>query len=751
VRGRAGRGRKSGPSTITIPVTATTSGAIAANQFTGWTHSSGTVYSRTAYGTTAKYFASSVTATVDIQSRATSRDQEVTFWTSSGRVYLRLNDTGRALRFYSAADSGGGWAVDFVTVATTGWDNDTFIASLGSGTPSGINMADTAGDEYTFGVSGVDVYVKWNGVEQWREKQIFCLKPGKIGLRCDPAGGTYGYRDVSATFAVSTAINSSPEFSILDVRDFGLKTLATTGDMTAGTSTLLLDSNPGFVIGDPIIIEVGGESGGGARGTRGVGGQWPALTYANAAARDADTSQVTNKICALISDGLTYRWNGSWWVRHTTTGYHDVMIPRALIATITNVSGTTITLDTAATVTTTAANVYFNNAPKYAEVLGAVYFLLDSYIPDFTISWPSGNFAWGVAATAVGFGSNRIRWSVSGQGVDNTQIFSPEGALSLQLEQSNWTGPSSVSGIEFLGNTRATAATHTFYNATTDAPEQGSPCSLRMNLSTDVDIYNVRTIDHYQSGIVLSACATSNVYNCEIQHTTGHRAYTQWGLNFANNTGCTATDVYINADFFIAGFEQFQCTGDTFTNITTRNAIGSMNSSGDWLYTGIVITLETGKCDQSYFDWHSSLSPVMNLNSNVNNSQGIPGQTDRGVFSDFTITQAADFRSGVVFSTFGISGTSNYVTILGQYPAKPNSLGLITTPSYSSGTSKAINDDSSTRIITIDGVRVITPNSGGPDIRLNSPNAIVRNCVADTISNAGTSTSNITNAAYNAL
>ena len=755
MRGRASRGRKSAPSTVTIPVQVTNAGAISANQFTGWTHSSGTVYSRTAYGVTTKYFGSSVSATVDIQSKAVSRDQEVTFWASIGRVYLRIAN-GKALRFETNIDSGGGWSVSYVSIGNSGYEDDTNIVSLGSGTPSGLNTSDTDGDLYVFGVSGFDVYVNWNGVEQWREKQIFCIDPGRVGLRCHPSYTTYGFRSVSVDFKSSAALASSPEQRILDVRDFGVRALATTGSMTASSTTLTVASNPGFVIGDPIIVEIGGESGAGVPGTLGVGGQWPTLTYANATAMNADTSQVDNKVCALLDTGVTYYWDddlSSWELLDTENGYQGFMLPKALLTTITNISGTTFTLADAAVVDTTAANVYLNAYPKYAEVLGAVYFTLDDYIADFTVEWPAGNFAWGVYNEQVGLGSNRIRWTIRGQGIDDTRIFSPEGTLSLNLSQGAWTGPCYFHDIELLSNCRADGGYHFFYNATTELVPQGFPQNLIFGTTNDLTIYNVRSMDANQSAVALSYCSDSTIRDCIVTHSTGHRTYTQWMLNLANCSDSLITDCTLDSDYLIAGFELFQSDGCSITNITARNALCSFNSDTNWRGANINATLETGCLDADYLTWHSQSGQLININTQ-NNLQGEDGPSSIGLFEDFHLVQEPNIRTGQAFplKMIAINGAVNYITIKGQFPDKPNTLGLIEMPDYDTGEAQAvIADNTPGRYLTIDGVRVIGTNASTRDIQNSSVNGVVQNCVAESIYNLGTGSGNITNAAYEAL
>ncbi len=86
------------------------------------------------------------------------------------------------------------------------------------------------------------------------------------------------------------------------------KNYSTTGTISGASNSLVVSSNPGFQIGDAIIVETGGEAGLGARGTKGVGGTWPTLSYANAAAMNADTSKPDGQHAWLLDTGDVYFW-----------------------------------------------------------------------------------------------------------------------------------------------------------------------------------------------------------------------------------------------------------------------------------------------------------------------------------------------------------------------------------------------------------------------------------------------------------
>ena len=73
--------------------------------------------------------------------------------------------------------------------------------------------------------------------------------------------------------AVATSLFSDVSNKIIDLRDFGLQAIQTTGSMTAGSNQLILPASAGFAVGDHIIVAVGGEAGAGMRGTPGAWGR----------------------------------------------------------------------------------------------------------------------------------------------------------------------------------------------------------------------------------------------------------------------------------------------------------------------------------------------------------------------------------------------------------------------------------------------------------------------------------------------
>jgi hypothetical protein len=729
-------------------------GAVTANSIAGWTHGAGTVFSRTAFGLTTKYYRANQQTTVDMKSKAVSRDQEVTLWSVNAPLYLRLTEDNKALMFQAQTD--GAWSVRFVIVGTTGYASDIVIQEVASGSaPSGFNGSDTDGDEWVVGCSGVEVYVKWNGVEQYRGPQIFHHVPGRIGVRYSTDTGSDGVRHLSATFKQSASIYSSPEFGILDVRDFGLKQLTATGSMTAASTTLTLTSNPGFAIGDDIIVEIGGESGAGALGTIGVGGQWPTLTYADATARAADTSQAASKQAGQIDTGNVYSWNGSAWTQNTgnAAGYSSKIIPKALLATITNVSGTTLTLDTAASVSTTGATVYYNCAFKYQEVINAAYNVITSgynpldYVTGKTIYFAEGTWWWAGDNAAVNLSFSRPSWTIAGAGRDLTTLNNPKGATCIR-----WLLEGSPNLIVRDISTRSNRRWDGWlpqYNTPNDDQIQDWPPAFRISLCDNAAVLRTK---HSNLAPNFAFCTNAYFDDTVVIEEEGQRSYIGWMMNLANCVDSYALNSTFTSPTLAACMELFQSSGCYYDGLTVTNGLISTNSSVNWRLSNVTMTLEEDCAADSRLDWQLTGNPWINFNTNIDNQQGEDTTNVGGIFEDFTLIQEGAVRTATsrYYETINISGTNSDITIRGQYPAKPNSKGLIQLPEAHDR--YAINDTEGKPRTKVQGVRVIGgANSPVAPVRVLATDSEITDCVMDDYQAGGTVTNVITNAAYEAL
>jgi hypothetical protein len=205
----------------------------------------------------------------------------------------------------------------------------------------------------------------------------------------------------------------------------GFRQVVTTGSIAAESNQLTVSSASGFNVQDWVIVEIGNEAGRGQRGTRGVGGTWPAKSYPTEAQLLADKSQ-PNKTFAWAEDTgfVLWRVDGKWLnlapnrpdMFYTGQYYLGKAIPRSLQARIKAISGNTLTLDKAAAVSTDGANVYLDTAP----ILNA----LIERGPDLTL--PAGRYPVG----GVVWIRHKAGFTLAGEGRDKTTIYSPRGVPS---------------------------------------------------------------------------------------------------------------------------------------------------------------------------------------------------------------------------------------------------------------------------------------------------------------------------------
>lgn len=345
--------------------------SISANNWTGFASQAGSVFQTnnwTSPVATFSYLQGNDYHQLVAQTTATPLDVEVTTWTRSGTVYARISN-GTAIYFNHNGETLNGTiqigvvtnllsnSVYDATNAKTGAYRALYTNANMNGTVAGYNNASTNSAVFKFGVRGLDVYAQFSadGGSTWTEfvrlKQTFVVAPGAVAFAADSG---YGFRNVAVSYLAAPLLASTPSVARFNPLDWGLKSGQTTGSITAGSNTLTLASSLNVAVGDSIIIAVGGESGGGLRGTVGVGGTNPNLSFANATARDADTTESDGTFSWTTNDGNAYQWSassGTWVVNGFY--YGQKVAPRALLATVTAVSngGTTLALDTNASFT----------------------------------------------------------------------------------------------------------------------------------------------------------------------------------------------------------------------------------------------------------------------------------------------------------------------------------------------------------------------------------------------------------------
>lgn len=780
---RVRRGPTRSDVNLSIPVTATPNGAVAANAFAGWESQAGTVGSVSQYGSTDKYFGASTNTTFLARSINSSRDQEFQGFMGQGRVFLRLTDDGacymlevdtqfravtimftRGMLGLSASSLG------FSGGQATGQSVFFDTASAQTVIPGWNNTA-TSGAFFTFGVSGFDLYCAYNGVEFFRRKVFHQLRSGRLALGQRFTGPASGFRNVTAVLRSSVPLFSDISTNTFDVRDFGLKSLTAVGSIANGSNTLQLANDPGFSIGDQIVIATGGELGGGVPGEQGVGGSWPQLTYATLAARNADTTQPLNKVAGVLETGLTYLWNGSTWITYSTSGYNlasqylSKILPKALLATITNISGTTLTLDRTALASTINANVYYNCRPYFNRNLGppeAGFLSGLTTINNATIYFPPGTWAFGhfnESDAALNQQSLNIETmtglTLTGAGRNLTTLISPTGTASLMINCA--TCPNIiVQDMELRGNFRSDKGYQLRYQS---LGHFGTGIdTVRMTSCPNGLMRRLRTYNQQQSATAFSFTSFGTIFDVLIIHETGHLAYQQWAANVSDSWDCTIDTVNIDTPHLMAGIETFRSERSRIRNITGRNALFSTNSSNGYILEDLDVYYETGSAETHLFGYPQPLTPLIDLNTNVDNSSG-SSVGGGGIVRNFRI----DIRGKIwpttspfnLVQVIATSGNANNILIGGKYPAKPvtQPAGLIIFPAGLS-IARAVYNDAATRVIVVDGVRVINgsnTSSMGNFQGIPTPNLTIRNCVIDNQTAGGTQTNNITNAAYEAL
>lgn len=431
---------------------------------------------------------------VDSTPEGNMRDVELTTWTRDGRVFLRLAG-GNAIYFWHNGETVSG---SLEIGIATGVDQSSYPSGTSYplyknadlvGTISGYNRTDTTGASFTFGVSGFDIYAKFNGTEFCRFKDYRQMSAGIVALKANTG---HGFRSITLHPLATASLSSNYASNELDLSDWNVRALQTTGSIVSGQNTLTVASAAGFKVGDWVIVEIGAESGAGARGTMGVGGTWPTLSYANAAAMNADTSQVDFTYAFKRDDGVVYQWTGAGvataWdsgtiysfgtrVSFSGTNYQSILngpnignppntsptawqsigsnawvanvgyyvakaIPLSLHGKISSIVGNVLTLLKAdgvtnanASASVTSANVYLNNQPyinylTMAQKSGNFYGDLTAITPaNMTIIFQSGSFAGGGTIRIAA----RDGWILKGQGQSITTLFSPKGAYPLNI------------------------------------------------------------------------------------------------------------------------------------------------------------------------------------------------------------------------------------------------------------------------------------------------------------------------------
>jgi hypothetical protein len=135
------------------------------------------------------------------------------------------------------------------------------VLVLNEGAPfTGFYQSSSATESLTFGCSGFELYVKFNGVEKFRYKFPHHCKPGYAGVKLFADAASYlrifTYQSFSRSFTYSLTNSNT-----VDIRDFGaIPNSKTTGSMIGGNTTLTVADGSKFPVGSTVIVATGGEA-----------------------------------------------------------------------------------------------------------------------------------------------------------------------------------------------------------------------------------------------------------------------------------------------------------------------------------------------------------------------------------------------------------------------------------------------------------------------------------------------------------
>ena len=388
-------------------------------------------------------------------------------------------------------------------------------------------------------------------------------------------------------FALQAALARPVEAAIGHATN--LRQVVTTGAIAAGSNQLAVNSASGFAIGDWVIVEIGKEAGQGQRGTRGVGGTWPAKSYATEAQLLFDRLQ-PNKTHAWAEDtGYVFWWLDGKWLNmapnrpnmfYTGQYYLGKAIPRSLQARITAISGNTFTLNKSAAVSTAHANVYLDTAPILNTMIAS----------GLSLTLPAGNYPIG----GVVWIKDKAGFALAGQGKDQTTLYSPKGVPSAMI-QAHSAPKTLIRDLTLQGNFRdhgfglnwagSTPAGTNQPVTETEVPQgAGFPRGLSFHAgSHDSVVQDVRVIDVAQQAVGVSFA--NNVWARRVVNIQNDllRQYVQWQFQWADTTGGGCEDCEVRSTYIIPGFEAFKASDVKFIRPKGYNALTAINGSGGWL------------------------------------------------------------------------------------------------------------------------------------------------------------------------
>lgn len=354
------------------------------------------------------------------------------------------------------------------------------------------------------------------------------------------------------------------------------------GSMSEGSNQLTLTtSNHPIRVGHDIIVQIGGEAGGGARGTVGVGGTWPPLANALAdeaailasAPPDIPSNHGQPARWALDTGEVYFHQSSAWSQPHAAQYEQLVVLPLSLLATVVAVNGATLTLNRTASVETSGATVYI-------DAFRALSLALTSPHGEVRLD---GTYAVGSQFS----GGSNPHVTLFGDSPDASELFSPLGCASLRLQ--------------IISSHDITLASFTARRVWTESAIwhgregyfQAGAHTVAVQTSERPALQGLRIIDGGFGSAALSFCSDGEIRGVEAIHSAGFytRHYASWAVQLADCERCRIIDGSFDSDYVHEAFEIFKGEDCAVEGFVTRNGVGAINTSMRPAMSGLDVTL----------------------------------------------------------------------------------------------------------------------------------------------------------------
>jgi hypothetical protein len=403
------------------------------------------------------------------------------------------------------------------------------------------------------------------------------------------------------------------------VRLTGVNTLRTVGSIAAGSKELTVASASGFSVGDHVIVELGGEAGGGLPGTVGVGGVWPSLSYPDAATMNADRSQPSGTYVFCRDTGLVHQWDapgvGLSWFHDPAEFYWRKAAPLAMTARVVRISRTTLTLDAIAAVASNHANVYFDNAPVFNAIARTA-------ARNTALVWRQGKYACGSILEITG----RDGVKLAGAGQAATTLFSPRGVISVGIAV-NASPRTEVCDLTLAGNAYLASGWGLDFRATTQRSRPQWNYALDLAASDHSHVHDL-TFTHPW----LAAGAHNSAY-CTFRRlsvsTDGMQRYISWLINWVNSTHCASYDCSITSTHLTQGFEIFASNNCAHIRPRGVNVVAALNSTGASLIQDGRFTIQANSQLSDLSFSMAGPAAIIAINTNIPQNAGALSNTVR--------------------------------------------------------------------------------------------------------------------------